>query len=134
MLNQQAQKKNQNKNLTKSISDLQKENQWAWGSAQWKESEQIRSNLTHASVLALYGPNMETKVAADVSSFDDIGGVVLQLQPDDSWRPVSFISRAMTPTETRYAQIEKTPLRSHGHANDPGSTYIVGKSNSVETD
>lgn len=53
---------------------------------------------------------METKVAADVSSFDDIGGVVLQLQPDDSWRPVSFISRAMTPTETRYAQIEKNAL------------------------
>ena len=52
-----------------------------------------------APVLALYDPNKETKVAADASPYG-LGGVVLQLQPDKSWRPVSFLSRALTPTES----------------------------------
>ena len=71
-----------------------------WGSDQQKAFEQIKSDLTRAPVLALYDPNKETKVAADASSFG-LDGVILQLQPDNSWRPVSFISRAMTPTETK---------------------------------
>ena len=95
---------------TKSIRDLlHKGNQWTWGSEQQKAFEQIKSDLSRAPVLALYDPNKETKVAADASSFG-LGGVILQLQPDNSWRPVSFISRAMMPTETRYAQIEKEAL------------------------
>jgi len=95
---------------TKSIRDLlHKGNQCTWGSEQQKAFEQIKSDLARAPVLALYDPNKETKVAADASSFG-LGGVILQLQPDNSWRPVSFISRAMTPTETRYAQIEKEAL------------------------
>ena len=94
---------------TKSIRDLlHKGNQCTWGSDQQKAFEQIKSVLTRAPVLALYDPNKETKVAADASSF--LGGVILQLQPDNSWRSVSFISRAMTPTETRYAEIEKEAL------------------------
>ena len=84
---------------TKSIRDpLHKGNQWTWGSEQQKAFEQIKSDLTRAPVLALYDPNKETKVAAYASSFG-LGGVILQLQSDNSWRPVSFISRAMTPWE-----------------------------------
>lgn len=60
-------------------------------------------------VLALYNPNKETKVVGDASSYG-LGRVVLQLQSDNSWRPVSCLSREMTPTETRYAQIEKEDL------------------------
>ncbi|KAL9986783.1 hypothetical protein ACROYT_G000979 [Oculina patagonica] len=95
---------------TKSIRVLlHKGNQWTWGSEQQKAFEQIKADLTQVPVLALYDPNKETKVAADASSYG-LGGVVLQLQPDNSWRPVSFISRAMTPTKSRYAQIEKEAL------------------------
>ena len=118
---------------TKSIRDLlHKGNQWTWGSKQQRAFEQIKSDLTRASVLALYDPNKETKVVADVSSFG-LGGVILQFQPDNSWRPVSFISRAMTPTETRYAQIEKEALALTWVC-ERSWEYIVGKSISVETD
>ena len=117
----------------KSIRDLlQKGNQWTWGSEQQKAFEQIKSDLMQAPVLALYDPNKETKVAADASSFG-LGGVILRLQPDNSWRPVSFISRAMTPTETTYAQIEKEAL-ALTWACERSWEYIVGKSISVETD
>ena len=71
--------------------------------------EQIKTDLMRAPVLALYDPKKETKEAADASSYG-LGGVVLQLQPNKSWRPVSFLSRALTPTESRYAQIEKEAL------------------------
>ena len=86
---------------TKSIRELlQKGNQWTWGNAQQKAFEQIKTDLTRAPVLALYDPNKETKVAADASSHR-LGGVVLQLQPDNSMRPVSFLSRALTPTRIK---------------------------------
>ena len=116
---------------TKSIRDLlQKGNQWTWGSEQQKAFEQIKYDLTQAPVLALNDPNKETKVAADASSFG-LGGVILQLQPDNSWWPVSFISRAMTPAETRYAQIEKEAL-ALTWACKRSWEYIVGKSISVK--
>ena len=83
-------------------------------------------------VLALYDPNKETKVAADASSYG-LGGVVLQLQSDNSWRPISFLSRSMTPTETRYAQIEKEALALIW-ACERSWEYIVGKSIFAETD
>jgi len=95
---------------TESIRELLlKGNQWTWGNAQQKAFEQIKVDLARAPVLALCDPNKETKVPADASSYG-LGGVVLQLQPDKSWRQVSFLSRALTTTESRYAQIEKEAL------------------------
>ena len=87
-------------------------------------------HFTQVPVLVLYDPNKETKVAA--SSYG-LGAVILQLQPDNSWRPVSFLSRAMTPTETRYAQIEKEALALRWVC-ERSWEYIVGKSILVEKD
>ena len=118
---------------TKSIRELLLQgNKWTWGNAQQKAFEQIKVDLARAPVLALYDPNTETKVAADVSSYG-LGGVVLQLQPDKSWRPVSFLSRALTPTESRYAQIEKEAL-ALTWACERSWEYITGKSIYVEMD
>ena len=102
------------------------------GNAQQKAFEQIKTDLMRAPVLALYDPNKETKVAADASSYG-LDGVVLQLQPDKSWRPVSFLSRALTPTESRYAQIEKEAL-ALTWACERSWEYIIGKSIYVEID
>ena len=89
-------------------------------------------DLARAPALALYDPNEETKVAADASSYR-LGGVVLQLQPDKSWRPISFLSRALTPTESRYAPIEKEAL-ALTWACERSWEYITGKSICVEMD
>jgi hypothetical protein len=48
-------------------------------------------------------------VAAD-SSPNGIGAVLTQKQTDNTWRPVTYISRGMTDTQKRYAQIEKEAL------------------------
>ena len=88
--------------------------------------------MTTAPVLALYDPNRETKISADASSFG-LGGVLLHKQDDQTWRPVMFISRALTPVECRYAQIEKEAL-ALTWACEWCSDYIVGKSIIAETD
>lgn len=58
---------------------------------------------------AKYNPKCLTILSADSSSFG-LGAVLLQVQPNGSLRPVSFASRSLTPTETRYAQVEKDAL------------------------
>ena len=83
-------------------------------------------------MLALYDPNKETKISADASSFG-LGGLLLQKQDDQTWRPVVFISRALTPVECRYAQIEKGAL-GLTWACERCSDYLVGKSIVAETD
>ena len=88
--------------------------------------------MTAAPVLALYDLNKDTEVSADASSFG-LRGVLLQKQEDQNWRPVMFISRALTPMECRYMQIEKEAL-ALTWACERFSDYIVGKSTVAETD
>uniref|UniRef100_A0A1X7V7D5 Reverse transcriptase/retrotransposon-derived protein RNase H-like domain-containing protein n=1 Tax=Amphimedon queenslandica TaxID=400682 RepID=A0A1X7V7D5_AMPQE len=57
----------------------------------------------------MFDQKKETKVSADASSHG-LGAVLRQKQIDGSWRPVSYISRLMTETEQRYAQIEMETL------------------------
>ena len=59
--------------------------------------------------LALYHPDREIIVAADASSYG-LGGVLLQKQPDEEWKPVLLVSRTLSATEQRYAQVEKEAL------------------------
>ena len=88
--------------------------------------------LVSTPILALYDPNKETKINADTSSYG-IGGVVLQKQDDGDWKPVSYISRALTPTETGYSQIEKECL-AFTWTCEQSSDYILGKQIIGETD
>ena len=96
--------------LTKPIRDLLIKNAaWTWGPAQEEAFHQTKIALTTAPVLTLYDPNKETKIAADASSFG-LGAVVLQEEAPGDWKPVSYISRSVTSTECKYAQIEKEAL------------------------
>ena len=56
-----------------------------------------------------------------------------QKQPDGDWKPVAFISRALTSTEQRNAQIKKEALATTW-ACERLVDYLVGKTFHVETD
>ena len=79
-----------------------------------------------------YDPSKKTKIAADASSYG-LGAVLLQEEEPGTWKPVSFISRSMTATESKYAQIEKEAL-AVTWACERSSNYIIGKSITIETD
>ena len=120
-------------NETKPLRDLLcKENQWFWGPKQDKSFLNVKHSLVSTPILALYDPNKETKINSDASSYG-IGGVVLQKQDDGNWKPVSYVSRALTPTETRYSQIEKECL-AFTWTCERSSDYILGKEIIGETD
>uniref|UniRef100_A0A3B3S0H0 ribonuclease H n=1 Tax=Paramormyrops kingsleyae TaxID=1676925 RepID=A0A3B3S0H0_9TELE len=84
-------------------------NEWCWGTSQVKAFQHLKLALSSPQVLAQYSPTAETRVAADASSYG-IGAVLTQKQADEKWRPIIYISRSLTNTEKRYAQIEKEAL------------------------
>ena len=123
-------------NLTEETKPLRelliKGNAWIWSEPQQTAFDRIKKMLTNTPVLALFNPNLETILSADASSFG-LGAVLLQKQLSGELKPVSFISRSMTPTEQRYAQIEKEAL-AFTWACERLSDYLIGLSFRIQTD
>ena len=74
----------------------------------------------------------KTKVSSDASAYG-LGGVVLQQQDDESWKPLAYFSRALTNVETHYSPIEKERL-GFTSVCEGASEYILGKPVVGETD
>ncbi len=102
------------------------------GAGSHPKKRQVKKALTESPVLALFDPTRDTIVSADASSFG-LGAVLIQKQPDGSLRPVAYISRSMSPTEQRYAQIEKEAL-AITWACERFYDYLIGADFHVETD
>ena len=69
----------------------------------------LKESFVSTPALAHYDASRQTKHSSDESSHGP-GAFLIQLQDDGEWRPVAYASRAMSPTEQRYAQIEKEAL------------------------
>ena len=110
---------------------LTKKNEWVWGPDQETAFQRVKDELTRPSVLVAYDLRANTKVSADASSHG-LGAVLLQ-KSKGTWKPVAYASRAMSPTEKRYAQIEKEAL-AITWACDRFSQYLLGRAFEVETD
>ena len=119
--------------VTKPLRDLlKKENSWTWDENQQEAFEKLKKVLTSAPVLQHYSTSLPTKVSADASSYG-LGAVLLQQHGED-WRPVMYASRSMTPTEQRYAQVEKEALASTW-ACERFSDFLIGLPTfTIETD
>ena len=60
--------------------------------------------VTEAPILAFYNPAKELVAECDANQ-KGLGAVLMQ-----QGRPIAYASRALTPTETRYAHIERETL------------------------
>ena len=102
--------------------------EWIWSDSQEKAWNDIKAAITQAPVLRYYSLNDEVTLQCDASD-TGLGAALLQLQ-----QPVSFSLRALTQTETRYAQIEKE-LLAIVFACEKFDKYIFGRDVvHVETD
>uniref|UniRef100_A0A3B3DHQ9 ribonuclease H n=1 Tax=Oryzias melastigma TaxID=30732 RepID=A0A3B3DHQ9_ORYME len=110
---------------------LSKKNHWYWGPEQQTAFERLKKELSSTPVLTLYNPNSDLKISADASSFG-LGAVLLQ-KSNAEWAPVAYASRSMTPTERRYAQVEKEALAATW-ACERFSCFVLGRSFELETD
>ena len=111
---------------------LSKQNAWIWEYPQATAFQKIKEDLIKSPVLALYTPTRETVVSADASSFG-IGAVIQQRQDTGDFKPIAYASRSMTPTEQKYAQIEREAL-AVTWACERFSDYLYDMRFQVETD
>ena len=118
---------------TKPLRDLlSTKNQWHWDSFQDLAFTKLKLLLSSSDVLALYNPSLHTIVSADASAYG-LGAVLRQQQTNGEVRPVAYISRALTETEQRYAQIEKEAL-GVTWACERFQDYLTGLTFHIETD
>ena len=110
---------------------LNKQNHWVWGEPQRHAFQDIKQALTSSPVLSLFDPYRETVVSADASSHG-LGAVLPQRQSDGELKPISYISRSLTPTERRYAQIKKEAL-AFTWACECFSDYLLGLTFHIQT-
>lgn len=110
---------------------LSKKNCWLWGVDQAAAFRVLKEALISPPVLAMYDTGRDTKVSADASSYG-LGGVLLQ-KWDSEWRPVAYASRSLSPTEQRYAQVEKEAL-GLTWACERFRDFLLGKHFCLETD
>lgn len=118
---------------TKPLRDLLgKGNEWTWSHMQQTAFDKLKNELASPTVLAQYRPQAKTKVSADASSFG-LGAVLMQREENMQWRPVAYISRSLSDTEQRYAQVEKEAL-AVTWACERLSSYLIGLQFTIETD
>lgn len=79
-------------------------NGWTWGPEQADALKKVKNALMSAPVLRYYDVKKPVTVSVDASK-NGLGAAIMQ---DDG--VIAYASRAMTPTEEKYAQIEKEAL------------------------
>ena len=101
---------------------------WVWNEAQQTAFEKLKEMVTRTPVLRYYNLKEEVTLQCDASQ-SGLGAALMQ-----NGQPVTYASRALTPAETHYAQIEKE-LLSIVFACDRFDAFVYGRDLvNVETD
>ena len=104
---------------------------WLWGPAQEKAFHKVKLELARPTVLALYDPQVDTKICADASAYR-LGAVPLQQHSNSDWKPVAYASKALSDTERRHSQTEKEAL-ALAWACEKFANYVLVKTIHLET-
>ena len=92
------------------LHQLLKQNaKWAWGKEQDLAFKKAQEALLFSDVLVHYNQDLPLILECDASPYG-VGAVLSHEMEDGSTKPVSFASRSLTPTEKRYAHLDKEAL------------------------
>ena len=81
-----------------------KDIRWQWAEEQERAFKKVKAMIVESPVLSYYNPVLPLDVQCDASQ-KGLGAALLQ-----QGKPIAYISRALTSTEQRYAQMEKEML------------------------
>ena len=105
-----------------------KDVEWCWLEQHQQAYDTVKKSLAKVPVLRYYDVSKEVTIECDASD-TGLGAVLMQ-----DGQPVVFASRALTDTETRYAQIEKE-LLAIVWATNKFDQYILGRETvTIESD
>ena len=79
------------------------------GEEQQSGFEQIKEQLKSDAVLVHYDPTKILILSCDASPYE-LDMVLTHRLQDESEQPIAFASRTLSPTEKRYAQLDKEGL------------------------
>ena len=100
--------------LTKPLCDLTKKNvRIHWGQKHEEAFQQIKDRLCSDDVLVPYNMSLETRLYVNSSPVGTQTTVAQKhhIDNEDVWCPVNYTSRAWTPAEAGYGQIERESNR-----------------------
>ena len=88
---------------------LRKETPWEWNVQEQEAFQTLKDELGKDHVLVHFDPALQVGISCDASNVG-IGVVLFHRYPDGSERPISNVSKTLTPSQRRYSQIQKEAL------------------------
>ncbi|SJL08318.1 uncharacterized protein ARMOST_11681 [Armillaria ostoyae] len=82
--------------------------EWVWGAAQNQAFQQLKKQMAEDVILTVPNRTRRFRVKADASN--GAIGAVLSQEQEGRWRPVAFMSKALTATERNYEIYDKELL------------------------
>ena len=80
---------------------LMEKKEWKWQEEKKNAFNKLKNKMTNFLILAVSHSKWKIQLETDASGYA-IGGVLLQLQKDNSWRSIAYLSKAMNKTERNY--------------------------------
>ncbi|SJL13532.1 uncharacterized protein ARMOST_16976 [Armillaria ostoyae] len=94
--------------MVHALTQLMGNAEWTWGAAQNQAFQQLKKQMAEDVILAIPNQTGHFRVEADMSN--GAIGAVLSQEQEGRWRPVAFMSKALTATECNYEIYNKELL------------------------
>ena len=95
--------------VMKPLTELQHAKEWTWGRSHDDALHRVKKEIASDRVLTHYDPTLPLQVAVDASPVG-LGCVMSHKMPDNTTRPVLFLSRTLTDAEKKYSHLHKEAL------------------------
>ncbi|SJL10435.1 uncharacterized protein ARMOST_13821 [Armillaria ostoyae] len=94
--------------VVRALTQLTGNAEWTWGAAQNQAFQQLKKQMAEDVILAI--PNRTGRFRVEADASNGAIGAVLSQEQEDRWRPVAFMSKALTATERNYEIYDKELL------------------------
>ncbi|SJK96774.1 uncharacterized protein ARMOST_00020 [Armillaria ostoyae] len=94
--------------VVRALTQLTGNAEWTWGAAQNQAFQQLKKQMAEDVILAI--PNWTGRFRVEADASNGAIGAVLSQEQEGKWRPVAFMSKALTATERNYEIYDKELL------------------------